>query len=133
MNSKKIFIFIHFLNKLKGKKWMKKQTKCGSPDKTLVGMEESAGAVIQSCSVKKVSLKKLYKIHRKIPMLESLYNEVSGLETSIFVKKWLQQRCFPVKFLRTPILWSICKQLLLNQLGIRCILFFWSPFRVGGV
>ena len=66
---------------------MKKQTKCGSPDKTLVGMEESAGAVIWSCSVKKVSLKKLYKIHRKIPMLESLYNEVSGLETSIFVKK----------------------------------------------
>ena len=38
---------------------MKKQTKCGSPDKTLVGMEESAGAVIQRCSVKKVFLKKI--------------------------------------------------------------------------
>ena len=65
---------------------------------------------------------KLHKIHRKIPVLESLFN-VSGLETCNFVKKWLQQRYFPVnfaKFSKTPILWNIHKQLLLNQVDIRC-------------
>ena len=39
------------------------------------------------------------------------------LKACNFVKKRLQYRCFPVdiaKFLRTPILKSICKQLLLN-------------------
>ena len=40
-----------------------------------------------------------------IPLLESLFNKVTGLKTCSFIKKKLQHRCFPVKFpkfLRTP-------------------------------
>ena len=74
-------------------------------DKTLVGTAESAGAVIRSCSVR--FFEKLRNIHKNIPVLESLFNEVSGLETCNFIKIRLQERCFPVsfaKFLRTSIL-----------------------------
>ena len=34
----------------------------------------------------------------KTPMLESLLNWLGGLEAWNFIKKRLQQRCFPVKF-----------------------------------
>ena len=37
--------------------------------------------------LKYVFFEKLSKIHRKTPALESLYNEVSGLETCNFIKK----------------------------------------------
>ena len=53
-------------------------------DKTLVRKEESARAVNRRCSVKMV-FEKLRRIHRKIPEPESLFNEVSGLETCNFV------------------------------------------------
>ena len=49
-------------------------------------------------------------------MFESPFNKVSGRQPSNFTKERLQHRCFPVnntKFLRTPILKSICEQLLL--------------------
>ena len=52
-------------------------------------------------------------------MLESLFNKVTGLQAWIFIQKILQHRCFPVsiaKFLRTPILKNICKQLTLEWL-----------------
>ena len=39
-------------------------------------MKESAEAVIQKCSVINVFGKKMSEIHRKIPVLESLFNEV---------------------------------------------------------
>ena len=42
-------------------------------------------------------------IHRKVPVLESLFNKVGGLKTWNFIIKRLQRRCFPVniaKFLR---------------------------------
>ena len=71
------FIFSHFLSKLPWlqlsliKKMKEKTNKVWSIDKTLVGMEESAGAVIWGCSVNKMSWKivenSLRKIHRKIP------------------------------------------------------------------
>ena len=51
-------------------------------------------------------------------MLESLLDKVAGLRACNFIKKRLQQRCFPMKFaefLRTPILKNICKQLLLKR------------------
>ena len=51
-------------------------------DKTLVGKEESVGEVIRSCSGKKVFYK-LCQILREVPVLESIFNEVSGLETSL--------------------------------------------------
>ena len=66
----------------------------------------------KSCSLE------LRKFHRKIPVLESLFNRVTGLKGCNFIKKRLQHRCFPVKsktFLRAPILKNICKRLLLNS------------------
>ena len=50
----------------------------------------------------------------KVPVLESLFNKIAGLETCDFIKKGLQHSCFPVniaKFLRTPILKNICERL----------------------
>ena len=57
-------------------------------------------------SVKKMFLKNS-KIHLKTPVLESLFNRVSGLRPAALLKKRLQHRCFLVnfvKFLRTPFL-----------------------------
>ena len=55
-------------------------------DEISVGTEESAGTIIWRCSVKKV-FEKLSKIHRKMPVLEYLFNEVSSLETCNFIRK----------------------------------------------
>ena len=69
---------------------------------------------------KRCSLK-FRKFHRKTPVLESL-----------FIKKRLQLRCFPVKFakfLRTPILKNICERLLLKSVlspGLPCLITFGS-------
>ena len=55
---------------------MKEKTnKVWSLDKTWVGTEESAGAVIQRCSVHKVFWKIAENSH-EIPVPESLFNEV---------------------------------------------------------
>ena len=57
---------------------------------------------------------KFRKFHKKTPVLESLFNEACN-----FIKKRLQQRCFPVKFaefLRTTIFKNICERLLLKHL-----------------
>ena len=51
-------------------------------DKTMM---ESAGAVIFRCSLN--VFEKFSKIHRKISVLESPFNEISGLETSSFIEK----------------------------------------------
>ena len=51
-------------------------------NKTLVKTEESAGAVIR-----RKFFEKLRKFLRKTPVLESLFNEVSGIETGNFIKK----------------------------------------------
>ena len=45
------------------------------------------------------------KISQERPALDSLFNKVAGLRACDFIKKRLQHRCFPVKFvklLRTP-------------------------------
>ena len=68
----------------------------------------------QSCYCKNkegVSQKKFRNIHRKTPVLESLFNKVTGLQ----LKKRFQHRCFPgniAKFLRIPILTNIRERLL---------------------
>ena len=49
-------------------------------------------------------------------MLESLFNEITGLQACNFIKKRLQHRCFPMKFAkfsRTLILKNMCERLLL--------------------
>ena len=56
---------------------------------------------------KKGVLKKSHKIHLKAPVLESLFNRVSGSRLATLLKGRLQHRCFLVnfvKFLRTPFL-----------------------------
>ena len=48
--------------------------------------------------------KKFHNIHRKTPVLKSLFDKVAGLTAHNFNKKRLLHRCFPVniaKFLRT--------------------------------
>ena len=41
-------------------------------------------------------LKKIRNIHRKTPVLESLFNKLACLKACKFVKKRLQHRYFPV-------------------------------------
>ena len=55
-------------------------------------------------------------IHSKTAVLECLFNKVSSLQSSNFIKERLQHRCFTVniaEFLRTPISENICEQPLL--------------------
>ena len=72
------------------------------------------------CFVKKRCAKKFRKIHRKTPVLVSLFNKVAGLQTCDFIKKRLRHWCFSVKiaFFRTPFLKNICELLLLYNLMI---------------
>ena len=59
------------------------------------------------CSIKKTVLKKSGNIHRKTPVLESLFNKVAGLQSCNFIKKRPQHMCFPMniaKFLKTSFL-----------------------------
>ena len=67
----------------------------------------------QRCSLKKVFLQ-ICNIHRKTPVLESLFNKVD-LKACGFIKKSLQHSCFPVNIasiFRTSILTNTCKRLL---------------------
>ena len=60
----------------------------------------------QRCSAKKVLLK-ISQVSQESSVLEFLFNKVAGLQACNFIKKKLQHRCFPVrfvKFLRRPIL-----------------------------
>ena len=59
---------------------------------------------------------KFCNIHRKAPVLESLFHKVVGLQVCNFIKQKLQHRCFLcnlAKFVRTSILKNICERLLL--------------------
>ena len=58
-------------------------------------------------------LKNFVNFTKKTYILESLFNKVAGLQASNFIKKRLQHRCFPVKFLRTPIFTEHLRWLLL--------------------
>ena len=53
---------------------------------------------------KKMCSLKVRKYHRKIPVLESVFNKVPGLKACNFITKKVQHRCFSAKFLRTPFL-----------------------------
>ena len=58
------------------------------------------------------------KFHWKTSVLESLFNKVAGLKTCNIIKKRLQHRHFPakfVKFLRTPVFTKHLRWLLLNK------------------
>ena len=71
------------------------------------------------CSIEKVVLK-IRNIHRKTPVLEPLFNKVSGLKACNFIKKRVQHRCFLFLwilghfkedlFWRTSANYSFCKQ-----------------------
>ena len=49
---------------------------------------------------KKGVLKTFHKIHLKTPLLESLFNGVSGLRPETLLRKRLQHRCFQVNFVK---------------------------------
>ena len=78
----------------------------------------------RKCSEKKGVLKKFNKLHRKIPVLESLFNTVAGLQPASFLKRD-SNMCFPVKYtkvLRTSILKNICERLLLEMFYKKAVL-----------
>ena len=114
---------------------MKEETKkVWSMDKTLVGMEESAEAVIRRCSVNK-TFWKILQNSQKIPVLESIFNEVSGLENCSYIEKQLQQRWLQKRILRTFYEHLFCRisangSFWINVFGV--YIPFWSPFRGGG-
>ena len=61
----------------------------------------------QEIFYKKSCLQKFWSIHRKKPVMESVFNKATGLKTCTFIKTNHQHRRFPVnitEFLRTPIL-----------------------------
>ena len=66
---------------------------------------------------KKSGFEKFRKIYRKTPVLESLFNKGAGIQACNFIKKRLQQKCFPVniaKFLKISILKNMCDRLPLS-------------------
>ena len=69
------------------------------------------------CCIRKLFLKSLH-YPQETPVLEPIFKKSADLQTSNFIKKRLQQRCFPVNieiFLILPILKNICcKRLLFN-------------------
>ena len=73
---------------------------------TLVGLSEAVtGGVLEKNLLLKIS-----QCHQETPLLES-----QELQTCNFIRKRPKNRCFPVniaKFLKLPLLKSICKQLL---------------------
>ena len=72
------------------------------------------------CSIKSCFWKSC-NIHRKTPVLKSLFNKVAGLKIRNFIKKSLQRRGFIVnisKIFKRPVLRNISKRLLLYILII---------------
>ena len=70
----------------------------------------------QMCSLKKVLLKNFTKFTVKQLRWSLFLSKVSGLRPATLLKKMLQERCFPVnfvKFLRTPFLQNTSQWLLL--------------------
>ena len=63
---------------------------------------KNAEAAVCNCSSKKVFLK-ILEIHKKAPVLESLFVKVASLKAINFIKQRFQHRCFPAnitKYLR---------------------------------
>ena len=71
-----------------------------------------------------------------MPVLESLFNNIAGLQACNVIKKRIQHRCFPVhiaKFLITTISKNICERLLLPiflHINPSSIDFRMSPVRL---
>ena len=75
----------------------------------------------QRCSLKKVFLKNFTKFSAKHLCWSVFFNKVSGMRPATLSEKRLQQRCFPVnfvKFLRTPFLQNTSRQLLLFVINL---------------
>ena len=73
----------------------------------------------RTCYVKKGVLKNVGNFRGKHEWLESLFKKITCLQTSNFIKKRLQHRCFSVKFaefLRISILKNIWEGLFLTVL-----------------
>ena len=85
-------------------------------------------------------LKQFHKIQRKTPCWSLFFNKVLALRPATLLKKRLQQRCFPVnfvKFLRTPFLQNTSQQLPLFVVNSshsfnlqRSFIYLFKPFFV---
>ena len=60
-----------------------------------MSVNENLEAAVCGCSSIKVFLK-ILQYSQEIPVLKSLFNKVAGHQVYNFIKKRLQQRCFPV-------------------------------------
>ena len=91
----------------KRKKMKEKTRKAQSMDKTLVGTEESAGRIIQKCSVNKVFWKITHNLLKNTSAGFSFWWDFRPRDCN-FIKNLLHHRCFPVnfawRFARTTIL-----------------------------
>ena len=80
------------------------------------------------CSIKKSCFYKFRKILKKTPLSERLFfNQVTGLKFFNFIKKMLQNKCFPgniTKFKRTIFLKNICEWLLLTSVVSPGLIFY---------
>ena len=75
----------------------------------------------QKVSHEKIFPWKFWNIHRKTPMLKSLFNKVTVLRACDFIKKSLQHRCFPVILQN---LWGhLFRRISANG-------WFWMPWRL---
>ena len=64
---------------------------------------------------------KFRSIHRKTPVLESLFSKVTGLKTCNFIKNRLQQSCFTLnieKNFKNTYVKNICERLLLHPQSV---------------
>ena len=82
--------------------------KCSKTRRNSLG--QLVAATIVFCY--KMCSQKTLKFQRKTSVLESVFTKTAGPQAFNFIKKKLQQRCFPGKFdkfLRIPILKNICE------------------------
>ena len=68
-------------------------------------MFKSHSLTVRRSSLSQMFFKKDFKLkfrkfYKETPVLESLFNKVSGLKACNFIKKRIQHSCFPLKFAR---------------------------------
>ena len=87
---------------------------------TLLLIKKRRSTDATGCLKNFAAFKKFRNIHKKTHVLKSLLNKVAGRKACTFIKKRLQQRCFPVNF------GKFIKNLLWRTSSYGC---FWRDFR----
>ena len=84
--------------------YVSRETKCQSerPIRFLINFVQFCMQYVTTIRISRsqmffeIGVLKVCNIHRKTPVLESLFSKVASLEAYKFIKKRLQHRCFPV-------------------------------------